>query len=668
MKSLIKYPLIAIFVITAGFFIAPNPSFAISKEEMIQNILKQIGLLQVQLAQLQNTPDASSEWCYTFEGNIKFGDLNKKVSSLQTALTKEGFNISDAELSARDSQSRGYFGESTASAVVGFQEKYKDEILTPNGLQHGTGFVGKATRTKLNQLYGCGKSSSSSVSSSNYSSPSITFISPNHTNHYALGDIMKIRWEIKNLGKSKTNFHLCREADYNNHSNCGEILSANQLSESEFEWKIEKDSRYYGADPTFPGKYKIISMTYYGTDKSELDGSSEEFTIGDSSLPFNPSVTIISPNGGEKIIAGQRYQIRYKTSGISSEQHMVIALANINSDEIARVGEKNITQGVNVTVPPNNANARYIQSNFSGFPDVTNTGVYYWQVPSNIPTGSNYYLYIGEGVKMGATDFSDHAFSIVSNSSSSSSSSQPFITVLSPNSGVADGKTIIEMKGSGFIPNSTVIFRSPSNPNGFSIDARSVSNDGKTLTFFLPDGSPGTYSVTVSNLNGTADSNSVPFTISTSLSEWKTYRNDKYGFEIKYPERYKISENTSNDIFDFNVTFINQDVKLPDNSDALPPMVTVRYSKTGNMNWNELIYKNFGSETQIKLLEKNPLEIKDLPVIDPVKFIVEPVLFLPSGYAFRKNEYSIFIFTSMDTNEESKTNLEKMIKTFKFTR
>ena len=153
-----------------------------------------------------------------------------------------------------------------------------------------------------------------------------------------------------------------------------------------------------------------------------------------------------------------------------------------------------------------------------------------------------------------------------------------------------------------------------------------------------------------------------------SLGNWKTYRNDQYGFEVKYPERYKIKETSYNDIFEFNVTFWNSETKVLDNSDAIPSDVTIRYIKTNNMAWDELMYNHFGPDTQIKLLEKNPKEIKDLPVTDSVKFIVEPTLFLPSGYAFRKDGYSILIFVSMDTNEESKMNLEKLISTLKFTK
>ncbi|MCL5733639.1 MAG: peptidoglycan-binding protein, partial [Patescibacteria group bacterium] len=95
---------------------------------------------------IQNPGNIS--WCHAFNTNIGMGATGPEVSALETALNKEGL---------------GNFTESTyddalASAVSGFQEKYRSDILTPNGLQYGTGYVGPSTRTKLNSLYGCNNS------------------------------------------------------------------------------------------------------------------------------------------------------------------------------------------------------------------------------------------------------------------------------------------------------------------------------------------------------------------------------------------------------------------------------------------------------------------------------------------------------------------------------
>ncbi len=86
---------------------------------------------------------------YEFTKDLKVGDSNNDVKELQkilnedssTAVTSSGFGSKGNETI--------YFGNLTKQAVVRFQEKYKNEILLPNGLNFGTGFVGKATRAKL---------------------------------------------------------------------------------------------------------------------------------------------------------------------------------------------------------------------------------------------------------------------------------------------------------------------------------------------------------------------------------------------------------------------------------------------------------------------------------------------------------------------------------------
>ena len=59
----------------------------------------------------------------------------------------------------------GYFGQFTRSAVIKFQEKYFGEILAPGGFDRGTGYVGTASRRKLNEILSKQKSASSASES-----------------------------------------------------------------------------------------------------------------------------------------------------------------------------------------------------------------------------------------------------------------------------------------------------------------------------------------------------------------------------------------------------------------------------------------------------------------------------------------------------------------------
>ena len=101
--------------------------------------MAQIAQLQAQLTQLMSQQQGSTAWCHTFNtylvagmGQGSQGGPSDEVSTLQTALIKEGFDLSGDD--------KGTFGDSTAAAVVAFQAKY--------GIRQ-TGTVGPNDKSKI---------------------------------------------------------------------------------------------------------------------------------------------------------------------------------------------------------------------------------------------------------------------------------------------------------------------------------------------------------------------------------------------------------------------------------------------------------------------------------------------------------------------------------------
>lgn len=96
-------------------------------------------------------PPAPSTFTYTFGKDLSLGMKGPDVVALQHALDLEGvyaYNPTDGS-----PKYTGNFKDMTLAAVKAFQQKYASEVLTPLGLKAPTGYVGPATRKKLNQLF-----------------------------------------------------------------------------------------------------------------------------------------------------------------------------------------------------------------------------------------------------------------------------------------------------------------------------------------------------------------------------------------------------------------------------------------------------------------------------------------------------------------------------------
>ena len=113
----------------------------------IKAIIGLIEILQKQLALLtgKSTTAANSSLisCTQITKNLFYGMKNDaQVKCLQEFLKTQGFVV----------VATGNYDSLTMAIVKEFQQNYRSEILTPSGLTLGTGIVGAATRTKINQL------------------------------------------------------------------------------------------------------------------------------------------------------------------------------------------------------------------------------------------------------------------------------------------------------------------------------------------------------------------------------------------------------------------------------------------------------------------------------------------------------------------------------------
>lgn len=125
-----------------------------AEEKRIQELLAQIESLKQEILQMQAKIAAvlaqkgkAVENCSRITENLSFGMAdNEQVRCLQQFLKDQGQGIYPEGLIT------GNFYALTKEAVIRFQEKYREEILSPFGLEKGTGFVGEKTRAKINEL------------------------------------------------------------------------------------------------------------------------------------------------------------------------------------------------------------------------------------------------------------------------------------------------------------------------------------------------------------------------------------------------------------------------------------------------------------------------------------------------------------------------------------
>lgn len=153
-----KIILFAVFLIVALFCVTSVSAMTDSERAaLIAQIQEQLAQLNKQVLEYTKNSggsDAPSDaasteapptFSHTFTKNLGFADSgNPEVGYLHDALDALGISY------APDTEN--IYGEGTARAIKEFQEKYASEILAPLGLSAGTGYTGKATIAKLNEL------------------------------------------------------------------------------------------------------------------------------------------------------------------------------------------------------------------------------------------------------------------------------------------------------------------------------------------------------------------------------------------------------------------------------------------------------------------------------------------------------------------------------------
>ncbi len=431
MKKYLLNLLVGALLISPLFVSAQSSLSSADLQRQIDNLMKQIQALQEQLAkkmaEQQAVPPA---FCYDFNQDLSYGSDNQDVVNLNIALEKLGLYGNHTE------EIKSFFSEKTASAVVAFQEKYKNEILKPSGLKNGTGYVGPATRAKLNKLYGCGMNTLPVESW-------ITILSPNGGETLPFGKLI-VNWTATGLG-GKVLVYL----QFPDGALCK--IGSSEAKKGTDSFNVVEGDKCDSNRSMVVGQYKVAIFSDKGKD-SGRDYSDNFFNLNSGVItnpPGTASMTVLSPNGGEVFKTGNKYTIKWNSVNIPSTQDVRIELRYAQNDP-TYPGGKNIEEWIVEKTP--------------------NSGSYEWKVPEVYGLGMDeaaFRVKVGEAAtQQGYSDYSDSVFTI------KLGDSNPNLTVTSP---VAGTNYISELvTGSNF-----------SNSQAIAIEWNPIYSTGDTVRFTL---------------------------------------------------------------------------------------------------------------------------------------------------------------------------------------
>lgn len=142
--------IIAVFVISILYPICREMSVrATEKAKQVENSIKETQIVNQKPVAQPAEEMAKDLPKFHFTKTLSLGDNDPEVKLLQEYLNENGFKIATTGPGSPGHETT-LFGKGTKDALIKFQEAYSEILLKPNGLSHGTGTFGKATRDFIN--------------------------------------------------------------------------------------------------------------------------------------------------------------------------------------------------------------------------------------------------------------------------------------------------------------------------------------------------------------------------------------------------------------------------------------------------------------------------------------------------------------------------------------
>jgi len=274
---------------------------------------------------------------FSFKKDLRLGDTDPDVRELQRVL-----NASiDTTVAIDGDGSRGhettYFGNATKAAVIKFQTKYKDVVLTLNSITTADGIVNKATRTRLNLLIGVidtydsvglpqshGTSAFVTTTPTTYVAP--TVITTNTQSSMSVCSFIELLINIGAIMPDKVN--AARSVYAGMSCNTTNILAVNPNYPPSVVLKVNNQR---GTVDVTPNTYVTISWTSTNVTSCASAGGSKPIS-GSQSLPVKTSGTVAITCSGPGGTVTDSVAIRVSTVGTTNTTNTSSLNASCNAN------------------------------------------------------------------------------------------------------------------------------------------------------------------------------------------------------------------------------------------------------------------------------------------------------------------------------------------------
>ncbi|MFA7315394.1 MAG: hypothetical protein WC059_01140 [Candidatus Paceibacterota bacterium] len=173
--------------------------------------------------------------------------------------------------------------------------------------------------------------------------PSLTVISPNGGETYTAGDKVSIKWKTENYPSSTVNIFLAVPTNNSYGRDQALVLGTKNDGVEIVTLPTSQSwpSSYRPSKMPFGNQYQIlIDNNGDGQPLNQAghiwDLSNGQFSIIESSLPSEDSITLLSPNNGGSFQIGKTMSIKWKTSGIPSTHDVYIQILNQDTNPTSR--------------------------------------------------------------------------------------------------------------------------------------------------------------------------------------------------------------------------------------------------------------------------------------------------------------------------------------------